>query len=391
MGGYHPRVAGRATLLWPSQRLQGREGCLDDDEQEDDDQDGVGDILARYYGAGTARAKAAVAQANPSTKLSTLGSKEQQGAWRNATEDVRAFDQGSSQGRPSLLGTQPEGEGARGCKRSEGPESAAAARAAASRLWGPSQNSAGSASSQCEAEATGTGPTCSQPALNEQCHLARERPRRFSDGAAGLGQGLHSMAVGSGDGAAGRPGQSLLRRVTGDRDVPYQPLTRPAKYNWEDQLRGADQGPGSRPGPGSVAGRSVSLQSVRSSSVSGSLGPPGARVRKVDRVARYQQLQQGWTRDSFLASTHISNGGKASVAAAPKKNAVATSRKPLNFHAYFKAMHAAESAEQAMLLKLSRAKTSHDLAPGSQFVAPDAKRRDALRWETRQRLQTGRD
>lgn len=54
------------------------------------------------------------------------------------------------------------------------------------------------------------------------------------------------------------------------------------------------------------------------------------------------------TATRFLKST---TGSAAHAAAAGGKKA-ATSRKPLNFHAYFKALHAAEEAERRMTAQL---------------------------------------
>lgn len=63
-----------------------------------------------------------------------------------------------------------------------------------------------------------------------------------------------------------------------------------------------------------------------------------------------------------------------------------SSRKPINFHAHFKSLHAAEAADSARRTREARAQTKADLAPASTYVAPTSKRRDALRWDVRMRF-----
>lgn len=61
-----------------------------------------------------------------------------------------------------------------------------------------------------------------------------------------------------------------------------------------------------------------------------------------------------------------------------------TTRKPINFHAHFASLHAAEAAERSRMLKETRAKTKQVL--GTAVDAPTANRRDELRWQMRMRL-----
>ena len=46
-----------------------------------------------------------------------------------------------------------------------------------------------------------------------------------------------------------------------------------------------------------------------------------------------------------------------------------------------------EAADRDQMLKETRSKTTKDLKPGVEYVAPTSKRRDALRWETRVKMQ----
>ncbi|GIL71732.1 hypothetical protein Vretimale_832 [Volvox reticuliferus] len=93
-------------------------------------------------------------------------------------------------------------------------------------------------------------------------------------------------------------------------------------------------------------------------------------AKKVDRVLRYQQLQQEWSQNRFLKQAGGTNRG--------------TSRKPVNFHSHFASLHAAEEAERQRMLRETRARTKKEL--GAATEAPTSNRRDELRWQTRMRL-----
>ncbi|GIL45965.1 hypothetical protein Vafri_3072 [Volvox africanus] len=93
-------------------------------------------------------------------------------------------------------------------------------------------------------------------------------------------------------------------------------------------------------------------------------------AKKVDRVQRYQQLQQEWSQNRFLKQAGGTNRG--------------TSRKPVNFHSHFASLHAAEEAERQRMLRETRARTKKEL--GAATEAPTSNRRDELRWQTRMRL-----
>lgn len=80
----------------------------------------------------------------------------------------------------------------------------------------------------------------------------------------------------------------------------------------------------------------------------------------------------------------FAQGTKAAPAA---RQAVPNTRKPLNFHTYFSAMHAMEAADRDQMLKQSRSKTKTELTKGMQYQAPTSKRRDDLRWEVRMKMQ----
>eukprot|EP00201_Polytomella_parva_P024280 CAMPEP_0175047050 /NCGR_PEP_ID=MMETSP0052_2-20121109/5374_1 /TAXON_ID=51329 ORGANISM="Polytomella parva, Strain SAG 63-3" /NCGR_SAMPLE_ID=MMETSP0052_2 /ASSEMBLY_ACC=CAM_ASM_000194 /LENGTH=403 /DNA_ID=CAMNT_0016310871 /DNA_START=12 /DNA_END=1220 /DNA_ORIENTATION=+ len=86
---------------------------------------------------------------------------------------------------------------------------------------------------------------------------------------------------------------------------------------------------------------------------------------KVDRVSRYQQMQQSWSKDRFLS------------AAGERK---ASSRKLINYHQHFKALHSSEDQKRKQMLKETRSKTDAALAEGREYVTPNAKARDELRW-----------
>ncbi|GLC61720.1 hypothetical protein PLESTB_001795600 [Pleodorina starrii] len=96
----------------------------------------------------------------------------------------------------------------------------------------------------------------------------------------------------------------------------------------------------------------------------------GGGPKKVDRVQRYQQLQQEWSQNRFLKQASGASRG--------------ISRKPVNFHSHFASLHAAEEAERQRMLRDTRAKTKKEL--GAATEAPTANRRDELRWQTRMRL-----
>ncbi|KXZ51672.1 hypothetical protein GPECTOR_11g124 [Gonium pectorale] len=93
-------------------------------------------------------------------------------------------------------------------------------------------------------------------------------------------------------------------------------------------------------------------------------------TKKVDRVQRYQELQQEWSQNRFLKQA----GGATR----------STARKPVNFHNYFASLHAAEEVERKRMLRETREKTKKVLATATE--APTANRRDGLRWQTRMRL-----
>ncbi|GLI63934.1 hypothetical protein VaNZ11_007075 [Volvox africanus] len=93
-------------------------------------------------------------------------------------------------------------------------------------------------------------------------------------------------------------------------------------------------------------------------------------AKKVDRVQRYQELQQEWSQNRFLKQASGTNRG--------------TSRKPVNFHSHFASLHAAEEAERQRMLRETRARTKKEL--GAATEAPTSNRRDELRWQTRMRL-----
>lgn len=116
--------------------------------------------------------------------------------------------------------------------------------------------------------------------------------------------------------------------------------------------------------PESVSGLSLGGRSSIARSVAGSSVRPGSAA-KVDRVTRYKQLQQGWSKDKFLSSaTHGSRPSSAPQRAAT----TATKRKPMNFHAHFQMLHAAEAQDRKRTLSQARAKTMSDLkfAGGSE-------------------------
>ncbi|GAX85616.1 hypothetical protein CEUSTIGMA_g13031.t1 [Chlamydomonas eustigma] len=150
------------------------------------------------------------------------------------------------------------------------------------------------------------------------------------------------------------------------------------KYKWHEHLRSTS------PTASSVISlpRSLAPEASSRSSAGGRRSglKPGA-VKKVDRVQRYQQLQQGWSKDKFLRSS------QTAATSGPRQPGPAN-RKPSNFHTYFAVMHAVEAAEKERMLKQARNKTTSKLQPGLEYVAPTSKRRDALRWETRLRMQS---
>lgn len=151
------------------------------------------------------------------------------------------------------------------------------------------------------------------------------------------------------------------------------PSMRPVKYQWQDHLRS------NSPVAASVASMP---RSTAASSVAGSRagsGKPGAGPKKVDRVAAYQQMQKTWSGDRFLKH---STGKPANV-----RQAGAQARKPDNFHAYFSIMHAMEDEAKERSSAKAKERSSASSAAAAGYVAPTSKRRDALRWETRQRLQ----
>eukprot|EP00242_Pyramimonas_sp_CCMP2087_P016565 CAMPEP_0198205146 /NCGR_PEP_ID=MMETSP1445-20131203/8624_1 /TAXON_ID=36898 /ORGANISM="Pyramimonas sp., Strain CCMP2087" /LENGTH=396 /DNA_ID=CAMNT_0043877309 /DNA_START=117 /DNA_END=1307 /DNA_ORIENTATION=- len=100
-------------------------------------------------------------------------------------------------------------------------------------------------------------------------------------------------------------------------------------------------------------------ESVTASRV-GSIIVDAKKPAKIDRVARYAQLQQSWSKDTFLTAT--------------KKP-----RTTPNFHLLFASQHAKHATEvsEAKMRKPKKA---------SSYVAPQDKRRDSLRWEVRVNL-----
>mmetsp|Transcript_34054 Transcript_34054/g.41183 ORF Transcript_34054/g.41183 Transcript_34054/m.41183 type:complete len:369 (-) Transcript_34054:290-1396(-) len=94
---------------------------------------------------------------------------------------------------------------------------------------------------------------------------------------------------------------------------------------------------------------------------------PKPKEKKIDRVARYAQMQQSWKNDSFLT-------------------AKAKPRPAQNFHAIHAAQHAAH-AQQTAIARANGTMRKKE----TKFVAPNEKRRDNLRWEVRVRLLNGQD
>ncbi|KAL0052045.1 hypothetical protein WJX82_007022 [Trebouxia sp. C0006] len=104
-----------------------------------------------------------------------------------------------------------------------------------------------------------------------------------------------------------------------------------------------------------------------------SLEHNAAKPRKVDRVTRHRELQQVWNKDAFLRS-----GGTAKT----------SKRRGENFNELYAACHAAEDKLKELTLKHGKAaKGSLKGKQQQENVAPTDKRRDALRWETRMRMQ----
>ncbi|KAK9812864.1 hypothetical protein WJX72_004866 [[Myrmecia] bisecta] len=92
--------------------------------------------------------------------------------------------------------------------------------------------------------------------------------------------------------------------------------------------------------------------------------------RKVDRVARFRQLQADWQRDQFLRA-----GGAAKT----------SQRRGENFNAQFAYAHALEQQTRDEYIRMySRPPPGHNT---TAVTPPTSKRRDALRWETRMRMQ----
>ncbi|EFJ52403.1 hypothetical protein VOLCADRAFT_86809 [Volvox carteri f. nagariensis] len=105
-------------------------------------------------------------------------------------------------------------------------------------------------------------------------------------------------------------------------------------------------------------------------------------AKKVDRVQRYQQLQQEWSQNSrWSKAKHCILCRFLKQAGGTSRG---TSRKPINFHSHFASLHAAEEAERQRMLRETRARTKKEL--GAATEAPTANRRDELRWQTRMRL-----
>ncbi|KAL0033597.1 hypothetical protein WJX79_006452 [Trebouxia sp. C0005] len=129
---------------------------------------------------------------------------------------------------------------------------------------------------------------------------------------------------------------------------------------------------GYSPSPGSVL-RSSSLHSLPVLNNSFIVPAQAAKPQKVDRVTRHRELQQVWNKDSFLRS-----GGTAKT----------SKRRGENFNELYAACHAAEDKLKELTLKHGKAAKGTLKGKGQQEnVAPTDKRRDALRWETRMRMQ----
>lgn len=210
---------------------------------------------------------------------------------------------------------------------------------------------------------------------------------------------VHTKRGGAG-GRCGReqgpqpPSASLLRAVAdgaapmrGHLHQAMKGTPPPRAYGGSSRL-GQQQPSGSATkvrSPESVSGLSLSGRSSIARSSAGTL-PGSARpgsAAKIDRVTRYKQLQQGWSKDKFLSSA--THGSRPS--SAPQRTATtATKRKPVNFHAYYQMLHAAEAEEKKRVLSQARAKTAAELSPGAKFVSPADKRRDGLRWEMRMKM-----
>ncbi|KAK9852612.1 hypothetical protein WJX84_007607 [Apatococcus fuscideae] len=102
------------------------------------------------------------------------------------------------------------------------------------------------------------------------------------------------------------------------------------------------------------------------------LVPARPSFHRVDRVARFRELQEEWSRSSFLKS-----GGDHSI----------SRRKKEDFANQFAELHAHEQ-EQHRTCAHDRVLRQADLgATSNVYIIPSAKRRDTLRWETRLRMQ----
>ncbi|KAA6426737.1 MAG: hypothetical protein FRX49_03062 [Trebouxia sp. A1-2] len=98
-----------------------------------------------------------------------------------------------------------------------------------------------------------------------------------------------------------------------------------------------------------------------------------AESQHAQHDSQQQELQQVWNKDSFLRS-----GGTAKT----------SKRRGENFNELYAACHAAEDKLKELTLKHGKAAKGTLKGKGQQEnVAPTDKRRDALRWETRMRMQ----
>eukprot|EP00798_Chlamydomonas_sp_ICE-L_P024884 gene24884-10549_t len=149
----------------------------------------------------------------------------------------------------------------------------------------------------------------------------------------------------SGGGAATKGGysQHTSRRTSAGGEIGIS-QARPAKYDWHEHLRST-----------SPTNKSVASHSSRHSTADSRVGgPPGTKKGKVDRVARYQELQKQWSKDKFLKSS-------APTGSRIPASATSTARRNVNFHTHFAVLHAAEAAEKESALRQARSKSSSDM------------------------------
>ncbi|KAK9866537.1 hypothetical protein WJX84_001469 [Apatococcus fuscideae] len=185
-------------------------------------------------------------------------------------------------------------------------------------------------------------------------------------------KGLPKRRVASAAASEDRPASSLRLRM----NAPKQEQRDCNGQRWTDQdgpPEAADNQPdrdASRPAS-SHGGRKQRDRDIPVLTAS-YLVPAQPVHRKVDRVARFRELKEGWSQSTFLRS-----GG----------DSIVSRRKSENFAGQFAELHAQEQ-ERRRALSEDRVQRQAMLGiTGNPYIIPSSKRRDALRWETRLRMQ----